>query len=316
MFSPERRRVVVIGVGAVTPLGNTAQETVENLYQGKRGYSALPFDPERGGNVSLIDLLTEKDKKNNLLYEPSVYCGPVKLAGQIFDFKPEEVFRDLPLYKYDRSSKSIQLVVKASWEALRQAGLLDENNQIINVIDRDRIGVMIGTGFGGFLELLKLKAKCERGINFIPEDLLRLEPERSSTAVAMAFNKKRGERGLGGPNFTPTAACSTSNIAILEACMAIGMGEADFMIGGGTAAPLHPVILNMFDCMTVLSHAENPEDVKSPYDEGREGFVMSEGVAVFFTCRKKSRRSCRSSDIRGNYRYFPECRCLVRYYSE
>ncbi|OGH13885.1 MAG: hypothetical protein A2860_04060 [Candidatus Levybacteria bacterium RIFCSPHIGHO2_01_FULL_37_33] len=241
-----KTRIVVTGMGAITPLGLNVADFWKNLIAGKSG-------------LSNIELPYTK----------------IKVAGIIPDFKPEVSLSGLvPLKDIKRLSRPVQFSIAAAFEALLDAGLLNELRKISEKIDLTRFGTSIGTGIGGIVDILDVKTKLDRGEDVKPSDLFRSEPERVATAVSMIF-------GLKGPLQAPTAACATGNIAAANGFNEIRLGNADLMVVGGSEACLHGVTLSLFESANALSLKPDPNEASRPFDKARSGFVMSEGAGIY-----------------------------------
>lgn len=237
-----QRRIVVTGLGMITPLGLNAETTWNNLIAGKSG-------------ISSIDLKHTS----------------IKVAGLIKDFNPQETLSPFVLPKdLRRLSRPAQLSLAATIEAFRNAGFLADN-KLKSTIDPKRIGVRIGTGIGGSTEIGRVKKTLEEGKEISPFDALIIEPERVSSVVSMKL-------GLKGPLAAVTAACATGNIAITDGYKEIYMGDADIMVVGGVESAIDPVTFELFK--TALSSETDPHKASRPFDKTRNGFVISEGVGI------------------------------------
>ena len=235
------RRVVVTGIGAVTPVGSTASETWDAFVNGRSGI----------GHISLFDA-SEFD---------------VRIAGEITDFNPEGVISPKEARHMDRS---VQIALVATREAVIDAGLeIDET-------EGPNVGVIYGSGAGGFGQLLAQQQVIdERGPGrvspfFIPHFL----PDTASGMIAIQY-------GAQGPNMAVVSACATGGTAVGEAMETIRRGDCDVVITGGAEAPIKPVIMAGFINMKVLSNcSETPEKAAKPFDMNRDGFVLSEGAGA------------------------------------
>ncbi|HEX8600457.1 MAG TPA: beta-ketoacyl-ACP synthase II [Chloroflexia bacterium] len=234
------RRVVVTGLGAVTPVGNTAEETWRNMLAGKSGI----------GQITLFDTTD--------------YA--IKIAGQVKDFDPGEEIDAKEVRHMDRS---VQFAVVASKQALRDAALE------IPEQDSDRVGIIFGTAVGGVNTLLAQQAVLEeRGPRRVsPHFLPNFLPDSASGQVAIAV-------GARGPNMAVVSACATGGHAVGEAMETIRRGDADVMLAGGTEAVIVPVVVAGFINMRALSDDPDPATASKPFDVRRSGFVLSEGAAV------------------------------------
>jgi 3-oxoacyl-[acyl-carrier-protein] synthase II len=238
--SANGRRVVVTGLGAVTPVGNSAPENWRNLVSGVSGV----------GRITLFD--------------PSEYS--IQIAGEVKNFSPEGVIDPKDVRHMDRG---VQFAVVAAQEALRDAGLdITEENA-------DDVGIVLGTGAGGVGTLLQQQAILEeRGPRRVsPFFLPNMLPDSGSGQVAIAV-------GARGPNMAVVSACATGGHAVGEAMETIKRGDASVMIAGGTEAVIVPVIVAGFINMRALADDPDPTKASKPFDARRDGFVLSEGAAV------------------------------------
>ncbi|MDO8504075.1 MAG: beta-ketoacyl-[acyl-carrier-protein] synthase family protein [bacterium] len=254
------RRIVVTGMGMVTPLGLNVEESWRKLIAGESGIS--PFELPVGLKI--------------------------KVAGSIKNFDPEKLLRGLvDARDLRRISRPAQLALVASFEALQNAGLLNDDG-VVDPKIAIRFGTQVGTGIGGAYEIAMVREKVLNGRRISPFDTLRIELERVATVVSMKF-------GLKGPIETPTAACATGNIAIVGGWKEIRLGEADLMLCGGVESSLNEVTISLFDSMGAMSRNENPQSASRPFDKKRDGFVMGEGAGVLIleeynhACRRGAR---------------------------
>ncbi|MEA2573416.1 MAG: 3-oxoacyl-[acyl-carrier-protein] synthase [Chloroflexia bacterium] len=235
-----KRRVVITGLGAVTPVGNTAEETWRNLLAGKSGI----------GQITLFD--------------PADFA--IKIAGEVKNFDPGE---DIDAKEVRHMDRSVQFAVVASKHALRDAGME------IPEEDSDRVGIIFGTGAGGVGTLLaQQEALEERGPRRVsPHFLPNFLPDSASGQVAIAV-------GARGPNMAVVSACATGGHAVGESMETILRGDADVMLAGGTEAVIVPVVVAGFINMRALGDDPDPTKASKPFDARRSGFVLSEGAAV------------------------------------
>ncbi|NWK56896.1 beta-ketoacyl-ACP synthase II [Verrucomicrobiaceae bacterium N1E253] len=237
------RRVVITGVGVLSPLGNDLESTWAGLKEGKSGI----------GPITLLD--------------PEPYS--TKIAGEVRGFEAAPFFNTPKDAR--RCDRYTQFGVAASKMAINDSGLEDYAD-----LDRDRIGVMVGSGIGGLGTLEREHAK-----------LVQRGPGRVSPFVIpmMISNIASGllsmEYGYGGPNMTIVTACATANHNIGEAWRMIKFGDADAIIAGGAEASILPMGLAGFGNMKALStRNDEPERASRPFDTGRDGFVMGEGAGM------------------------------------
>ena len=235
------KRVVVTGLGAVTPLGNDVDSTWSALVAARSG----------------IDRIT--------LFDPSPFS--VQIFGEVKGFEP---LRYVDAKEARRMDRNVQFAVAATREAVDDARL------VIDTSNRDEIGVIIGTAIGGIKMLLDHQRIFEeRGPGRLsPHFLQNLIPDTASGQVAITT-------GARGPNLAVVSACATGGHALGEAAETIRRGDARAMIAGGTEACLVPVVLAGFITMRVLAPGDgNPAKACRPFDRTRQGFVMSEGACV------------------------------------
>ncbi|WP_410769355.1 beta-ketoacyl-ACP synthase II [Fontibacillus sp. BL9] len=234
-------RVVVTGMGIVSPLGNEVGAFWSKLKEGKSG-------------ISVIDRFDVSD-------------FGTKIAGQVSEFDPEALFGRKEARKMDRF---VQYGLYAAEQAMKQA-CLDPAT-----IDRERFGVYVGTGIGGIQTLTdNMEAYQSRGPGRVSPSLVPMMISNMAAAqISIRF-------GAMGPTMSPVTACSIGNTAIGEAFRLIRSGEADVMIAGGTEAAIHPLSLASFGNATALSKRnEDPERASRPFDADRDGFVMAEGAGI------------------------------------
>lgn len=234
-------RVVVTGMGIVSPLGNEVETFWSNLKEGKSG-------------ISYIDL-----------FDASAFG--TRIAGQVRDFDPEALFGRKEARKMDRF---VQFGQYAAEQAVKQANL------DVNLIDRERFGVYVGTGIGGIQTLTdNMEAYQNRGPGRVSPSLVPMMISNMAAAqISIRF-------GAMGPTLSPVTACSIGNTAIGEAFRLIRSGDADVILAGGTEAAIHPLSLASFGNATALSkRGEHPEKASRPFDADRDGFVMAEGAGI------------------------------------
>lgn len=241
-MSSSARRVAVTGIGAVTPLGVGADATWKSLVSGESG----------AGQVSRFD----------------VADFSTKIACEVKDFAPTDFMEQRDARRSDRFT---QFAVASAVEAAEGAGWTQEVP-----FDRDRVGVVIGSGIGG-IETLEAQHRVllERGPSKMsPFCVPLLMVNGAAGSVAMRY-------GLRGPNFASVSACATGAHAIGEAARMIRAGIADAMIAGGSEAPITPLAFGAFACMGALSRRnDDPQRASRPFDADRDGFVIAEGGAV------------------------------------
>lgn len=234
------RRVVVTGLGAITPVGNDTKETWDNLLKGKIG----------------IDTIRSFDISNHA----------VKIAGEVKDFQPEKKINPKTLKRLDRC---VQLCLYATIEAVGDAQI------DFSQYDKTEIGVIIGSGIGGLLTWEREHTKfLNAGPSRVSPFLIPMMiPDMTSGYVAIHW-------GLRGPNYTTVSACASGANAIGDAFRAIKYGDANVVITGGAEAPVTPFALAGFSNMRALSRRnDEPLKASRPFDKDRDGFVMAEGAA-------------------------------------
>lgn len=244
----ERRRVVITGVGMVTPLGNNTQETWENLIKGKSGIGRLTrFNPD--DNKAPADF--------------------PRIAGELKNFNLERL-RINEKVKTKWLDPFSQYALAAAIEAVADAGIKMENE------DPFQIGVQIGTGLGGAKTWEEShQTLLEKGMERIPPRFLM------SFLANMAAGNVSMQFGAKGPNDCHVTACAAGAHAIAGAFDQIILNRAEIMIVGGTEATLTPLGFGGFDQIRALSHRnDNPKAASRPFDKDSDGFVMAEGAGI------------------------------------
>lgn len=234
-------RVVITGMGCVSPLGNNVQSTWETAVAGKSG-------------VGPITLFDAKDFET-------------RFAAEVKGFDPVALFGRKEARRMDRYT---QFAVAATKEALADAHLE------INDENRDRVGVYIGTGIGGISTLLaEVEVFREKGPRRVSPFLVPMMlPDTAGAQVSILF-------GMRGPNLGINAACATGSNTIGEAAEVIRRGAADVMLAGGSEAGIVPLAVAGFSVMGATSTRNDaPEKASRPFDKDRDGFVVGEGGAV------------------------------------
>lgn len=235
------RRVVITGIGAVTPIGIGKDAFWNALIEGKSGV----------GPITRFDV--------------SEYT--TKIAGEVSDFVVTDFIDKKEAKRMDRST---QYAVAASKMAIEDAKL------DLEAEDRERIGVIIGTGIGGMEALYdQYKVLFAKGPGRISPFLVPMMiGNMASGMTSIRF-------GLQGPSSCVVTACATGTNSIGDAARAIKYGDADVMLAGGTEAPISPAALAGFGSMKALStRNDEPEKASRPFDKDRDGFVMGEGAGV------------------------------------
>ena len=235
-------RVVITGMGVITPVGNNIGDFWRNLVDGYCG----------------IDHIKGFDE----------YELPISVAGQVKDFNPEEY--GLERGDVRRSDLYCQYAMAAAYQAMKDSGLVSGEN-----VAPERLGVYIGSGIGGMntfvTETIKLKEEGVRRISplFVPMMIGNI----ASGNVAIKYNAQ-------GVCLPVVTACATGTHAVGEAFRAIKHGYADAIIAGGAEASIHPLSIGGFANSKALSRSEDPKNASIPFNVNRSGFVMGEGAGV------------------------------------
>lgn len=234
------RRVVITGIGAVTPVGVTTEKTFESIKNSKHGISAIEcFDTEK--------------------------CN-VKLAAEVKDFDPLVYFDKKELRRTDRFN---QFAVAAAVQAIEDCKTKFED------LDPFRVGVIVGSGIGGFHTIEREHTNfLEKGGNRVSVFFV---PMMITNMAAGTISMKYGFKGV---NYAPVSACSTSAHAVGEAFRNIKHGYCDACITGGSEAAITEFAIDGFDNMKALTHSEDVNRASIPFDKERSGFIMGEGGAI------------------------------------
>ena len=234
------RRVVVTGLGALTPLGLDVESTWEGLVEGRSGIAPITA------------------------FDASEFTCPI--AGELKGFEPARYVDAKLLRRIDRSSV---LAMAASKQAVKDAQLDLERQP------PGSVGIVLGTGIGGAYMLVENQHVMEeRGARRVsPFMITNALPDTASGLVAIAL-------GAQGPNMAVTAACATGGAAVGEAAELIRRGQAEVIIAGGFEAPLRPLYYAGFTAMRALASHDEPTQASRPFDADRNGFVISEGAGV------------------------------------
>jgi 3-oxoacyl-[acyl-carrier-protein] synthase II len=235
-----KNRVVVTGMGAITPVGNDVNSFWNGIKEGKNGIDY----------ITLIN--TEKLK--------------VKVAAEVKDFKPED---HLDRKEARRMDRYCQLALVATEEAIKDSGLDLEN------MNRERLGVVVGSGIGGLATIEKeVKTMVEKGPNRVSPFFI---PMSISNMAAGNIAIKYGAKGMCTSVVT---ACATGTNAIGDSLRLLQYGMADVIIAGGCEASVTEVAIAGFTNMTALSNSNDPKTASTPFDANRSGFVMGEGAGI------------------------------------
>jgi len=237
----ESRRVVVTGLGALTPIGNTAEELWASLTEGRSG----------------IGPITKFDATGY----------PTRIAGEVRNFDPLAFVDKKDARRLD---PYLQYAIAASAMAVSDAGIDPAR------VDSERFGVLIGSGIGGITTLLEgEKVRETKGHDRVsPFVIPMLIVNMAAGLVSMRFGAK-------GPNSSVVTACATGNHAIGDASRIIQRGDADVMIAGGAEAMIVPLTIAGFCAMKAMStRNDDPQKASRPFDAGRDGFVCGEGAGI------------------------------------
>ena len=232
------RRVVVTGMGLISPLGNSVNESWSNCIKGCSGISNNVIDLE--------DM-------------------PIKVGGRIQDFDPAQYIDSKDIRRLDTF---VQYGISAGIQAIEDAGL--DNN-----VDKNRVGLNIGSGIGGLDSIEKnkdiLNKKSFKRVSpfFVPGSIINMTPGYLSIV-----------KGYTGPNLSIVTACASSNHAIGTSARLIAYGDADVMVTGGSEMATTPLGVSGFLASRALSKSDDPKTASRPWDKDRDGFVLSDGAAI------------------------------------
>ena len=236
----KNRRVVITGMGAITPIGNSVEEFWNGIKEGKTGF----------GSITYFDTADYR-------------C---KLAAEVKDFDPTQ-YMDKKSAR--RMEQFCQFAVAAAGQAIADAGLIMEQE------DPYMVGCSVGSGIGSLQAMereydrLKEKGPGRVGPMLVPLMISNM----AAGNVSIAY-------GLKGKSLNVVTACATGTHSIGEAYRTIQYGDADVMIAGGTESSITPIGIAGFSALTALSFSEDPERASIPFDKERNGFVMGEGSAI------------------------------------
>ena len=232
------RRVVVTGMGLISPLGNSVDESWSNCIKGCSGISDNVLDLEG---------------------------MPIKVGGRIRDFDPSQYIDSKDIRRLDTF---VQYGVSAGIQAIEDAGL--DNN-----VNKDRVGLNIGSGIGGLDSIEKnkdiLNKKSFKRVSpfFVPGSIINMTPGYLSIM-----------KGYTGPNLSIVTACASSNHAIGTSARLIAYGDADVMVTGGSEMATTPLGVSGFLASRALSKSDDPMTASRPWDKDRDGFILSDGAAI------------------------------------
>ncbi len=245
-------RVVITGMGAITPLGNDVETFWQNVVAGRSGV----------GPITLFDASSLK----------------TRIAAEVRDFDPEAWFGRKEARRLDRYA---QFALAATQQALQDARLDPAH------VDRERVGVILGTGIGGIGALVQgVETLMTRGPDRIsPFMVPMMLADTAPGLIAIAY-------GFRGPNMAVVTACASGTNAIGEAMHLIRRGDADVVIAGGAEAGILPISVAAFNVMGAIStRNEEPERASRPFDRTRDGFVMGEGAGILVLERLEHARA-------------------------
>ena len=237
----EFKRVVVTGLGALTPVGNSVSETWKSLLQGKSG----------AGPITLFDASHFK----------------TQFACEVKGFNPNDHFDRKEARRYDRYTQFALVTAK---EALEDSGLDLEKT------DLERVGVIISAGIGGLetFEQEVMDYSPEKGPRFNPFFIPKMISDIAAGLVSIQY-------GFNGPNYSVASACASSTNAIIDAAIMIRLGKADVMVAGGSEAAVTIAGIGGFNAMNALStRNDSPETASRPFSKSRDGFVLGEGSSI------------------------------------
>jgi len=254
-----KTRVVITGVGTLSPLGLDVESTWQKIKSGTSGVAP----------ITLFDASQHE----------------TRFAAEVKGFDPESILGRRDARRMDRF---VQFAVVATQQALEDSKLkIDDSN-------RDRVGILVGTGIGGINVVLNevetYRVKGPRRVS--PFLIPMMLPDTASGQIAINF-------GARGPNLSVSSACATGTNAIGEACKMIQRGSADAMITGGTESAVLPLLMAGFNAMGALSRRnDDPQRASRPFDKNRDGFVAGEGSAVLIL-ESESHAKARGAKIWG-----------------
>lgn len=237
----ELKRVVVTGLGAITPLGLTAEETWKNMLEGKSGAALITqFD-------------TTKFK--------------TKFACEVKGFDPKQYIDRKEMRKMDRYT---QLAMASAMQGIEDSGL------DLETVDKNRVGVIYGVGIGGIKtfqkEVMDYGQNYDRGPFFSPFFIPMMISDIAAGYISIHF-------GFHGPNYATTSACASSSNAVADAFNLIRLGKADIIVSGGAESAICDCGVGGFNSMKALStRNDDPEHASRPFSASRDGFVMGEGA--------------------------------------
>ncbi len=257
------KRVVVTGIGALTPVGNTVPEYWDGLLSGTSG----------AGPITLFDVSKFK----------------TRFACELKGFRPEDHFDRKEARKLDRFS---QIALVAADEAVKMAGIGAEG-----AINKERVGVVWASGIGGmvtFIEEIRNFALGDGTPRFNPFFIPKMILDIASGHISMKY-------GFMGPNYATVSACASSTNALIDAFNLIRLGKADAMVCGGSEAVITEAGVGGFNAMKALSERnDDPLTASRPFDKDRDGFVLGEGAGAF-VLEEREHAIARGATILGEF---------------
>lgn len=241
-INPADRRVVITGLGVVSPLGHDVGTFWNNLINGACG----------------IDRITAFDAT----------AFTTQIAGEVRDFNPAPAFPSPKEVR--RTDRYTQFGVHAAWQAIQDSGV------DLTQVNLDEFGVIIGSGIGGLQTTTEQhKILLERGPGRLSPFMIPMLISNMASGIVSMYHNLRG------PNFATCSACATSSHALGEAWRTIKMGDANLMLAGGAEATIVPIGIGGFCAMRAMStRNDSPKTSSRPFDKDRDGFVMGEGSGV------------------------------------
>ncbi|MCT4542715.1 MAG: beta-ketoacyl-ACP synthase II [Vallitalea sp.] len=235
-----KKRVVITGLGVISPVGNNVDDYWNNLKEGNIGFNRIST------------------------FDPTEYKA--KIVAEVKDFDPKEYMQRKRAKRMDRFA---QFSIAATKQAIEDSGLDLEKE------DKERIGVIVGTGIGG---LGTIEKESQKLLNKGPN---KISPMFIPTVITnMAAGNIAIEYGLKGICTNVVTACATSTNTIGDATRIIQYGDADVMVAGGAESCIAPIGVAGFTALTALSCSEDPNTASRPFDKNRDGFVMGEGSGI------------------------------------
>jgi 3-oxoacyl-[acyl-carrier-protein] synthase II len=243
------KRVVVTGIGALTPIGNNVAEYWQGLASGVSGADTITkFDPE---------------------------FFRTRFACEIKNF---DINQFIPRAEARKMDTFAQYAVVAADEALRDAGLINDEGKIIESINKTKAGVIWGSGIGGLRtfedEVIDFATRCEMKPRYNPFFIPKMIADSASGQLSIRY-------GFMGPNYVTVSACSSANNALIDAFNYIRLGRISLCVSGGSEAPVTRASVGGFTAMKAMSERnDDPKTASRPYDAQRDGFVVGEGAGA------------------------------------